>query len=38
MVDEGIDALLDRIRSDDALSRDFRLEALRETLTLAYPS
>ncbi len=38
VVDEGIDALLDRIRSDDALVRDFRLEALRETLTLQYPS
>ena len=30
--------LLERIRTDDAFVKDFRLEALRETLTLEYPS
>lgn len=34
----GAEGLLGRIRTDDDLVRDFRLEALRETLTLAYPS
>lgn len=33
-----MDEFLNRIRSDDDLVRDFKLEALRETLTLAYPS
>ncbi len=32
------DTLWARIRSDDEFVRDFSLEALRETLTLAYPS
>ncbi len=32
------DTLWKRIKSDDAFVRDFKLEALRETLTLAYPS
>ena len=34
----GVDVLLDRVRHDDALVREFRLEAVRETLTLGYPS
>ncbi|MGE0192471.1 MAG: DEAD/DEAH box helicase family protein [Planctomycetota bacterium] len=38
VLDEGVDALWRRIREDDDLVRDFRLEALRETLTLAYAS
>jgi type III restriction enzyme len=37
-LDEGADSLLLRIRTDDELVRDFRLEAVRETLTLSYPS
>lgn len=36
--DEGIEALWERIRTDDEFVRDFRLESVRETLTLAYPS
>lgn len=36
--DEGIDALWDRIKINDAFVRDFKLESLRETLTLEYPS
>ena len=36
--DNGIDALWDRIKTDDGFVRDFRIEALRETLALAYPS
>ena len=38
VLDEGIDALWQRIRNDDNFVKDFKLEALRETLTLAYPS
>jgi hypothetical protein len=38
LIDEGRDALRERIKMDDAFVRDFRLEALRETLTLAYAS
>ncbi len=38
VLDEGIDALWGRIRSDDGFVHDYKLEALRETLTLAYPS
>lgn len=38
VLDDGIEALWNRIRDDDAFVRDFKLEALRETLTLAYPS
>ncbi|HJZ13573.1 MAG TPA: restriction endonuclease subunit R, partial [Acidobacteriota bacterium] len=34
----NMDHLWDRIRADDAFVRDFKLESLRETLTLAYPS
>lgn len=37
-LDEGVEKLWERISSDDDFVRDFRLEALRETLTLAYPS
>jgi len=37
-LDEGVDGLLGRIRGDDDLVRRFKLEALRETLTLSYPS
>lgn len=33
-----VDSLWDRIRTDDVFVRDFKLESLRETLTLAYPS
>jgi type III restriction enzyme len=36
--DEGIDALWECIRTDDQFVRDFRLESVRETLTLGYPS
>ena len=38
VLDEGIDALWKRIETDDGFVRDFKFEALRETLTLAYPS
>lgn len=38
VLDEGFDALLKRIKTDDAFVRDFDLESLRETLTLDYPS
>lgn len=34
----SIDALWERIKTDDEFVRDFRLESLRETLTLDYPS
>jgi hypothetical protein len=37
-LDEGLEALWNRIRNDDAFVKGFRLEALRETLTLGYPS
>jgi hypothetical protein len=38
VLDEGIDALWERIKTDDQFVKDFKLEALRETLTLEYPS
>lgn len=38
VVDYGLDALLERIRTDTEYVREFKLEALRETLTLTYPS
>lgn len=38
VLDEGIDALWRRIKTDDAFVKDFKLESLRETLTLSYPS
>ncbi|MDI6854813.1 MAG: DEAD/DEAH box helicase family protein [Deltaproteobacteria bacterium] len=37
-VDYDLDTLWTRIKSDDNFVRDFHLEALRETLTLTYPS
>lgn len=37
-LDHGVDALFDAIRTDDDLVRDLKLEAVRETLTLDYPS
>lgn len=37
-LDEGIEALWTRIKTDDAFVRSFKLEALRETLTLDYSS
>ena len=38
VLDEGIDALWDRIRTDDEFVHSMKLESLRETLTLDYPS
>ncbi|MDP3911036.1 MAG: DEAD/DEAH box helicase family protein, partial [Gemmatimonadales bacterium] len=38
VMDEGVPALLDRVQTDDEFARAHKLEALRETLTLAYPS
>jgi hypothetical protein len=38
VLDEGIDALWKRIKADDAFVKDFKLESLRETLTLDYSS
>lgn len=37
-LDEGADGVLSRIRDDDDFVRDFRLEALRESIRLDYPS
>ncbi|MFW0860168.1 MAG: DEAD/DEAH box helicase family protein [Dehalococcoidia bacterium] len=34
----GIDAIFEKIREDDEFVRKYRLEALRETLILSYPS
>ena len=34
----GIDSIFARIKSDDAFVKNYRLEAVRETLALAYPS
>ena len=34
----SLKVILDRVRTDDALVRRFRLESVRETLTLDYPS
>lgn len=36
--DYEIEPLLERIKTDDQFVKDFKLEALRETLTLEYPS
>lgn len=36
--DYDLDQLWERLRTDDDFVRDFRLEALRESLNLAYPS
>jgi type III restriction enzyme len=38
MVGRPLEALWERIRTDDAFVKDLRLEGLRETLTLGYPS
>lgn len=38
VIDHGVDGLLQRIKTDDELVATHRLEALRETLKLAYPS
>lgn len=38
VLDAGIDGLWDRIRTDDDFVKDLRLQAVRETLTLGYPS
>ncbi len=38
VMDNGVDALFERIAADDEFVRRHRLEALRETLTLRYPS
>ena len=38
VLDEGLDGLLDQIKRDDALVKEYRLEAVRETLALPYPS
>jgi hypothetical protein len=37
-LDYGPDAVVQRIQTDDQFVRQFHLEALRETLTLSYPS
>lgn len=37
-LDLGYPGLIDRVRSDDDLARRHRLDAVRETLTLEYPS
>jgi type III restriction enzyme len=36
--DGDLEALWERVRSDDDFVRDYKLEAVRETLTLEYPS
>ncbi|WP_447971990.1 hypothetical protein [Nitrospira sp. Kam-Ns4a] len=38
VLDEGFEALIERIKSDDDFVRDFKLEPLRETLPLDHPS
>ena len=38
VLDNGFEALIDRIKTDDGFVHDLRLESLRETLTLDYPS
>jgi type III restriction enzyme len=38
VLDAGLDALWGRIRDNDAFVREHRLESLRETLALSYPS
>jgi len=34
----GLDLIIEKVRSDDTFVKKYRLEALRETLTLPYPS
>src|SRR5437016_1120660 len=38
VIENSVEVLWDRIKSDDSFVREHRLESLRETLTLAYPS
>ena len=38
IIDDGIDALWEAVRSDDEFVHTMKLESLRETLTLDYPS
>jgi type III restriction enzyme len=38
VLDNGMDALFARIKTDDDFAHEYRLESLRETLTLDYPS
>ncbi|MEX1104257.1 MAG: restriction endonuclease subunit R, partial [Dehalococcoidia bacterium] len=38
VLDAGFDGLMERITGDDTLARKHRLDALRETLALSYPS
>jgi hypothetical protein len=38
ILDEGLDGLLERVRTDGVLVRDHGLDSLRETLALDYPS
>ena len=38
VLNEGLDALWNRLRTDDDFVRDFKLQALRESLALDYPS
>ncbi len=38
VLDIGVEGLFDRIRTDDGFVKDLRLQAVRETLTLDYPS
>ncbi len=38
VADRGLDALWERIKTDDGFVRELRLESVRETLTLDYPS
>jgi type III restriction enzyme len=38
VLDNGVDALWNRIKADDGFVRNFNLESLRETMTLEYPS
>jgi predicted nucleotidyltransferase len=37
-IDLGVDGLLDAVRTDDALVKKYKLDAIRETLNLDYPS
>jgi type III restriction enzyme len=38
VLDEGLDALLQRVKEDDGFVKEFKLESVRETLRLDYPS
>jgi type III restriction enzyme len=38
LLGESVEAICERIKTDDAFVREHRLESLRETLTLGYPS